>query len=102
MPTLQACCTGIDVQETQLLVVLHLENMAMPTDEELRRMGIDLLTDADIIATGIASDVRHEDIGSLTGPAQLFGIETSQVTAVTVATDSTEGTEILQTHSQFE
>ena len=35
MPALQPCGTGVDMKETELAVVLYLEDMAVAADEEL-------------------------------------------------------------------
>ena len=46
VPALQPGGAGVDVQETQRLVILHLQDMAVARDEEARRAGVELLPDA--------------------------------------------------------
>ena len=101
MPTLQTSCSGIDMEQTQGLVVLHLENVAVATDKQFGRIEKELLANADIITSRVATDVGHQYVCPLTGPSQFLGVKPAKVTTVTIAEDSTERTEILQTHGQL-
>ena len=101
MPALQTGSAGIDMQQVQLLVVLNLENVAVATDEELGRTGVELVADAPIVATGISSDVRHQDVCALAVPSQFLGIHQTEVTSVAVADDSTQRTELGQPLGYF-
>lgn len=85
LPALQACGSGVDVQEFQLRVKLYLQDMAVSADKELRGAGVQLLTDARVVLAGIAADVRHQDVGSFAGPAELVGEHTPEVSAVNVS-----------------
>ena len=39
VPSLHTGCPGVDVEQVESLVKLHLQYMAVPADEELRRHG---------------------------------------------------------------
>ena len=93
MPALKTGGTGVDVEEMQLLVVLHLEDMAVATDEEGGRIGEELTGDAAVVASGIASDVGHQDRGSLAGPTEFLREHEAQVATIAVADHSTQRTE---------
>ena len=101
MPTLQTCGTGIDVQQSQTFVILHLQDVAVAGNEQLGRTSIDLLPDAGIVPAGITADVRHQHVGTFTVPAQHQWEHASQVAPVAIATYSPQGTNLLQSHGQF-
>lgn len=102
VPALQARGAGVDVEQAQLLVVLHPEDMAVPADEEAGRAGIDLLADAGGVAAGVAPNVRHQHLGTLAVPAKLDGEHASQVASVAIAADGPQRAELLEALGQLE
>ena len=97
MPTLKSCGAGIDVQESEMLVVLHLEYMAVTADKEFRRSLIELSYDATVVSSWITADMCHQDVGTLAVPSQYLREHTAQVTTVAVAHNGTQGAESGQT-----
>ena len=93
MPALYAGSAGIDVQEVERLVIFHLEDMTMPRDEELRRIGKERGAHAVVVVAGIAADMLDEHVDVLTLEAVQFPIHQPQVAAVAVATDGAQGPE---------
>lgn len=97
MPPLQSRGAGIDVQKIKRLVVLDLEDMAVTANKEFWRRGINLTAYTRVIVAGISADMFHKHINILALPAQTLGEHKAQVTAVTIAINSTEGAELCQT-----
>ena len=93
MPALNTGGTRVDVEEVELLVVLHLEDMAVPTDEELGWTGVELVADAPIVATWVTADVGHEHVSTLARPAQQLGEHATEVATIAVSDDGSQGTE---------
>ena len=67
--------------------------MAVTADKEGRRVGVELVDDTAVVATRIAADVSHQDVGSLAGPPQFLGEHEAEVAAVAVADHGTQGAE---------
>ena len=67
MPALQAGGSWVDMQQTQTRVTLNLQDVAVPADEERRRVGIDGVSYMSIVMSWIAADVSHQHAGALAG-----------------------------------
>lgn len=93
MPALEAGSTRIDVEELELGVVLHLQDMAVTANEELGGTGKELVADAPVVTTRVTTDVGHQHVGSFARPAQQFGKHAAEVAAIAVADDGSKGTE---------
>ena len=65
----------------------------MSSNEQLRRIGIQLTTHRVVIVTWIATDMLHQHLHIFAFPAQYFGIHQSEVTAITITTNRTKRTE---------
>ena len=59
MPSLQACCSRVDVEQSQLLIIQHFQDMAVAGDEEFGRFCEDLLADARVVVAWIAAYMGH-------------------------------------------
>ena len=57
VPALNSSSTGIDMQETERLIILHFEDMRMTCYEELRRISKKRRTHREVIVAGIAAYV---------------------------------------------
>ena len=101
VPPLHSGCSWIDVQQLELLVELHFQNVRMSTDEELRWVGVDLAPYAGVIMAGIASNVFHKYGNALALPSEFLGEHLAQVASVAIAIDSTEWTELIQPHGNL-
>lgn len=93
MPALNTGGTRVDVEEVELLVVLHLKDMAVPTDEELGWTGVELVADAPIVATRVTADVGHQHVGPFARPVQQLGEHATEVAAIAVPDYGSQGTE---------
>ena len=102
MPALNTGGTRVDVEEVELLVVLHLEDMAVPTDEELGWTGVELVADAPVVATWVTADVGHKHVRTLARPAQQLGKHATEVAAIAVPDDGSQGTEGGKTVGEFD
>ncbi len=92
MPSLEAGGSGVDVEEAYLTVVLDLEDMAVTTDEEVGRTVDELGIDGTVVMPGVASDVGEQDLGLFTAEAEELGEHATQLSAVAVAYDCSQGT----------
>lgn len=101
MPSLQACRTGIDVQQIERLVEFNFKYVRVSADEELWRHGIYRASYACVIVARIASDVLHEHFGVLTFPSQSLPEHAPQVAPVAVAVDGSESAEFCQLLCHF-
>ena len=102
VPSLQARRSGVDMEQAEPLVVLHLQDMAVAADEELGRTGIDLLAYAGIVAARIAPDMGHQHLGALAVPAELHRKHTAKVASVAITADCPQGTELLKAQGKLE
>ena len=68
MPSLEAGGTRINVEETETVVILHLEDVAVPADEKLGWALDELSYNATVITSRITADVSHQHIGTLARP----------------------------------
>ena len=73
----------------------------MARDEKLRRIGVDLPSDARVVVARIAADVRHQNLDILAFPTEFFGIHQPKVAAVAVAADCPKRTERSQSIGHF-
>ena len=101
VPSLQTCRTGIDVEQTERLVVFHFQNMTVAADEQLRRHGVDLRAYAAVVVAGIAADMLHQHVNVFAFEPQLLFIHQPQVTAVAVAAYRPEGSEFSKSLSHL-
>ena len=65
VPSLQASSTRVDMQQSQARVTLNLQDVAVPADEERRRVGIDGVSYMSIVMSWIAADVSHKHLHAL-------------------------------------
>lgn len=89
------------MKQLELAVILYLEDVAVATDEELGRTGEELIADAPVVAAGITSDMGHQHIRSLTSPSKLLRKHTTQVAAVAVADNGSQGSESSKAVGKF-
>lgn len=90
VPTLLACCTWVDVEESEKRVTLNFEDVTVAADEELWRVGVDLALDAAVVLARVTTDVLHEYIDIFTLEAQHLGEHATEVAAVAVAADGAD------------
>jgi hypothetical protein len=50
----------------------------------------------------ITAYMRHQNIGSFAGPTQFLGVESSQISAVAIAINGFQRTELVESGCQFE
>ena len=93
MPSLNACGTRIDMQKTEGLIIFHFEDMRMTSNEKLGRTGKERGTDRRVVVARITANMFDEHVDILTLEAVQFAVHEPQIASVTIATDSTEGTE---------
>lgn len=93
VPPLQAGGAGVDVEQAERAVVLHLQDVRVARDEEPGRSREEHAADAAVVMAGIAADVLHEHVGGFAAEAQHDGEEAAQVAAVAVAAHGTERAE---------
>ena len=72
------------MKQLELAVVLHREDVAVATNKEFWRTGIELIANAPILTSRVTADMGHQNVGSLAGPPQLLREHTTQVTSVAV------------------
>ena len=101
MPPLDARGAGVDVQQSELLVVLHLQDVRVAADEELGRTRHELPHDAAVVAAGVAAYVFHQHVYLLALEPQHLRKHAAQVAAVAVAAHGTQGPEGGQAVGQF-
>jgi hypothetical protein len=70
--------------------------MRVSCHKKLRRTGIEQFANRGVVIAGIASDMFDEHIGILAFESVQFTIHKSQVASITIATDSTQRTELSQ------
>ena len=93
---LAAGSAGVDVQQAERLVVLHLEDVRVSADKQLGRACQQAAGNGRVVASGIAADVLHHDLRTIDGEAQGLWEEAAQFLPVDVAVDSTQGAEVGQ------
>ena len=73
------------MEQPECLVVLHLQYMAVAADEELWRTGIELMADAEVVASRVAADVGQQHVSLLATEPQHLGKHSAQLGSVAVA-----------------
>ena len=94
--------TGVDVEQTERLVVLHLQNMRMTTDKQLGRARQNTPCYRRIVFAGIAANVLHQHFSPLYPKTEGLRIKTTDVLSVNIAIHGTERAESSQTFGHFE
>ena len=101
VPSLQASSTRVDMQQSQARVTLNLQDVAVPADEERRRVGIDGVSYMSIVMSWIAADVSHQHAGALAGETYIGREDESQLATVGIAIHGSCGTELLQARDEL-
>ena len=93
VPALLAGGAGVDVQQPQGAVVLHLEDVRVAADEEARGPRQDAARDGGVVAAGVSADVLHQDLRAVHDEAEGLREAAPQVRPVDVAIDGAQGPE---------
>lgn len=85
MKALDSGSTGVKRQHVPLVVTHHFQDMGVSADEYIRMMEVDELPGAHVISSGIASDMCHQHLESLTFEHPVERMNEPEIMVVTVA-----------------
>ena len=85
MKTLYACRSGIDYQHIPFLVTHDLQYMGMSADKDVRMILIYQFKSASVVSSGIASDMGHQNLHSLTLKETMERMDEPKVMIVAIA-----------------
>ena len=102
MEALDSGSTGVKRQHVPLVVTHHFQDMGVSADEYVRMMEVDELPGAHVISSGIASDMCHQHLESLTFEHPVERVDEPEIMVVTVAGHAFERLEGGNIFSQLE
>ena len=102
METLNARSARIDVEYIQRLVILHLQYMRVPADEQLWGTHQNAALDGRVVVAGITADMLHQHLRPIHRETENLRIELPYHLPVNFAIHGTEGTESRQLLCHFQ
>src|SRR5574344_1579447 len=101
MPSLLSCRPRVDMQQSQCLVVFHLEYMRMAGDKQFGWRRIYASHNRAVVIAGISPDMLHQHIHLLAFESEHLWKHASEVSTVAVAAHSPQRAECRQSVGQF-